>query len=83
MNKVLVNIFFPKIDKKYDVWIPLNKRIYNIIELLLKGVNELNDEIYQDEEIPILYNKLTGDYYDLNNMLQDTDIRNGTELILM
>ena len=45
MNKVLVNIFFPKIDKKYDVWIPLNKRIYNIIELLLKGVNELNDEI--------------------------------------
>ena len=83
MNKVLVKVSFPRIGKLYDVWLPLNKTIYNIISLLLKGVNELNDNIYPTDEIPILYNKKTGLNYDLNSILKDTNIRNGTELILM
>lgn len=83
MNKVLVKVFFPKIDKSYDVWIPVNKRIYTIIALISKGVNELNNGIFQPEEIPILYNKLTGEYYNLNILVKDTNIKNGTELILI
>ena len=83
MNKVLVRVFFPAIDCEYDIWIPLNKSIYNIIILLAKGINELKNGVYQPEEIPILYNKQTGDYYDLDVAVQDTDIKNGTELILI
>ena len=83
MNKVLVTIFVPLISEQYDVWLPLNKKIYNIIILLLKGINELNIQYYQMSKIPILYNKETGVYYDLNSKLQDTDIKNGTELILI
>ena len=33
MNKILVKIFFPHIDMEYNVWIPNNKRIYDIIVL--------------------------------------------------
>ena len=83
MNKVLVKVLFPKIDAQYDVWIPLNKRIYSIIASLAKGVNELNNGIYQPEEIPLLYNRLTGEHYDLNLLVSETNIRNGTELILI
>ena len=83
MNKVLVTIFVPLISEQYDVWLPLNKKIYNIIILLLKGINELNIQYYQMSKIQILYNKETGVYYDLNSKLQDTDIKNGTELILI
>lgn len=83
MNRVLVKIIFPKIDKQYDVWLPLNKKIYNIINLLIKGVNELNDGIYQTKEIPSLYNKTSGEIYDLNIKIEDTNIKNGTELILI
>lgn len=83
MNKVLVKVFFPQIDKDYDIWIPLNRRIYDIISLLSKGVNELNDGIFQPKEIPTLYNRLTGEYYDLNIIVKNTNIRNGTELIMI
>ena len=82
-NKVLVKVSLPVIEEQYEVWLPLNKRIYNIIVLIIKGVNDLREENYQSEDIPILYNKLTGNHYDLNDRIQDTDIRNGTELILI
>lgn len=83
MNKVLVKVFFPKIDKKYEVWIPLNKKIYSVISLLLKGVNEVNNDIYKSKDIPMLYNRKNGEYYDLNSLVQETNIKNGTELILI
>ena len=83
MNRVLVKIFFPKIDKQYEVWIPLNKKISTIISLLLKGLNEMNDGIYTPKDMPILYNKITGKNYDVNTFVQNTDIKNGTELILI
>ena len=30
-NKLLVRLFLPAIDKQYDIWLPINKTIYNII----------------------------------------------------
>ena len=83
MNKVLVKLYVPIIEEQYDVWLPKNKRIYNIIMLLIKGVKELTKETYKVEELPILYNRLTGAKYDLNDRVQDTDIKNGTEIILI
>ena len=83
MNRVLVKIFFPRIDKKYDVWIPLNKRVHTVINLLVKGVNELNNGIYKAKDMPILYDKTTGKNYDVNSIIKNTNIKNGTELILM
>ena len=83
MNRVLVNVFFPRIGKKYDVWIPLNKRLYKVIESLIRGVNELNDNIYKTDELPLLYDKETGKPYDLNWMVGETNIRNGIELIII
>ena len=59
------------------------RRIYDIIVLLYTGLNELNNNIYQPENIPILYNKATGNYYDINMLVKNTDITNGTELILI
>ena len=84
MNKIIVKIILPRIDKQYDVWVPINKKLYTVILLLIKGINELNDGIYKEEEnTPILYNRATGEYYDFNMTIQDTNIKNGTELILI
>lgn len=83
MNKVLVKVFFPATDEKYDVWIPLNKTIFSVISLITKGSSELNNGIYHNQNFPIMYNKFTGEYYNYNSIVQDTNIKNGTELILI
>lgn len=83
MDKVIVKIYFPIAEEIYDVWIPLNQSIYKVIVMLVKGINELNNDEYIQDSIPILYNKTTGLSYNVNDLIKNTDIRNGTELILI
>ena len=42
-NKVLVNINVPEIDKNFDVYLLINKKIGNIIIILKKLINKLNN----------------------------------------
>ncbi len=80
MSRVLISLYIPAIEKKYDVWIPLNKKVYNVIILIIKG---LKDEHYAPTNMPLLYNKITGQCYKIDAFVKDTDIRNATELILI
>ena len=83
MNKILVKVYVPMIEKIYDVWIPSHKKIYNVILLLTKLVNELNENIYQPERMPMLYDKITAEIYDINLSIKETTMRSGTEIVLL
>ena len=82
-DKVLINLFVPEIDKSYDLFIPIGKKVGNIIVLLNKSVFELSDGVYYPKVRNNLYNKDTGLKYELNSTIKDTNIRNGTKLILL
>ncbi len=83
MNKVLVKVYVPVIEEHYDIWIPLNRKIHNIIKLLIKAIYDLSDGYYRPNEIPNLYNKITAIPYDMNKNVKESNIKNGTELILL
>ena len=83
MNQILVKIYVPSLEKTYEVWIPPQKRIYNVIVLLAKAINELNDNCFRAKEMPMLYDKYTGETIDVAKLIIETEIRNGTELILI
>ena len=83
MDKVLIKLYVPMLEEIYDVWIPAHKRIYNVIFLLVKAINELNDNSYQPSKMPILYNKLTSEAYDINLTVKESTIRSGSEIILI
>mgnify|MGYP003242588401 FL=1 len=80
MSRVLVKLYVPIIEEKYDIWLPT---IYNIIISLTKAVNELSMGYYTPIKSPMLYNKLSSTPYDVNITVKESDIRNGTELILI
>ena len=83
MNKIIVKLYVPKIDKEYDVFIPTNKRISMVISLLVKAINELSNGSFLPTTMPMLYNKITAKPYDVNITIKESDIRNGSELILI
>ena len=84
MNRVLIRLYVPLLEKQYDIWVPVNKSIYYVINSFLKGINSINKINYvYDKSFPRLYNKTTADCYDFKKKVIDTDIRNGSELILM
>ena len=83
MNKVLVKLYVPMIEIQCEVWIPLNKRICNVIVLLVKSLNEFSGGYFNPTDMPILYDKLTAEAYDINLTVKETTIRNGTEIVLI
>ena len=83
MDKILVKVYVPMLEKIYDVWIPSHKRIYNVIDLLIKAVNELNDNCYKPAKMPMLYDKITAKAYDINLSVKESTMRSGTEVVLL
>ena len=82
-NKVLVNISVPELDKSYDVFLPVNKKIGNIVSLLDKMLNDLSDGIYPIAKKIVLLNLDTEEIYVPDVLLINTTIRNGTKLMLI
>lgn len=82
-NKVFVKLMVPEIDKNYEVYLPVNKKIGNIINLLTSTIAEFsNNELILSNK-NFLYNAKTGEQYTPDVLLLNTDIRNGTKLILL
>ena len=82
-NKVLVSLSVPEIDQSFDLYLPVNKKIGNIINLLNKSISELTDGEYEVSSCNSLYNVTTKQKYESDILLANTDIRNGTQLVLL
>lgn len=83
VNKILVNIKVPALEENYDFWLPINKKLYKVILLLIKVINQSSGGYYRPTTMPLLYDKITMKEYDINLTVKDNDIKNGAELILI
>lgn len=82
-NKILIELIVPEIDMKYNLYIPINKKVGNIIVLLNKAVRELSDGLYEGSDKTSLYDRKTGEKYGINTLIRQTNVRNGSSLILI
>lgn len=82
-NKVLVSLKVPELDKTFDIFLPVNKKIGNILILLNKMLNDISDGTYSTSSKFALFNMETQELYKPDVLLLNTTIRNGTKLLLI
>ena len=82
-NKVLVKVSFIELDEDFDMFLPVNELIWKLKKLMLESISDLTRNNLDKEADYILINKKNSKIYDNNQILLDTDIRNGTELLLI
>lgn len=82
-NKVLVKLYVPTLEKKYELFLPSNRKIGEICSLIAKGLTEISNGYYQITNFEHLYNRNNGSMYNEALLLKNTNIRNGTELVFM
>ena len=82
-NKILIELIVPELDESYDMYIPVTKKIGNIIELLNKALEDMTNGIFIPTNRKFLYNRSTGVRYEVNVLVKKTDIRNGTRLVFI
>lgn len=81
-NKVLIKLLLPELNDSYDLFIPVNETVYKIKTLIIKAISELNGIELNKDINYILINKDNCREYTNNELIINTDIRNGTELII-
>lgn len=81
MYKVLIKLYVPEISETYEMYIPINKTIGEISYSLCKLINNLS-KVYPIRNNKRLINRITGELYDRDITIRDSDIRNGCELII-
>ena len=82
-NKVLVSLNVPVLEQKYDVYLPVNRKIHNVIKMLKATLFDLSNGSFKVDQSYVLYNKENGMMYDMNMLVRDTDIRNGSMIIML
>lgn len=80
--RVYVIVEVPLIEKKYELLVPIDRHIHDLIGILKGNIKELSINYYSDK-VPHLYNKLTGELYNVNAIIKDTNIKMGTRLVLI
>ena len=46
-NKILIELYIPLIEKNYDLYIPINKKVGTVKKLIEEGLVELTDDAYR------------------------------------
>lgn len=82
-NKILIELDIPLIEKSYDLFIPINKKIGTIKRLIEENLVELTDKAYIIREESNFYSKSTGEIYDVNKTVRETNLQNGSKIILI
>ena len=83
MNKILITVYVPLIEAKYELYIPINKKIGTIKSLIIKSINEMSDNALNENQVLKLYNNDTGDVLPNNIYVRDSKMVNGTTLVLI
>ena len=60
-NKVIVSVNVPTLEKKYDIYFPVNRRIFNVIGMIKSSLFQLSQGSFDMERDYILYNKENGE----------------------
>ena len=82
MNKILVIVYVPLIEKEYNIYIPIVKKVGTIKNLIIKIIEENSEGAFQNDGCKNLYYKNTGERVDDKQFVKYTNIKNGTKLIL-
>lgn len=82
MNKFLVKVYVPLLDSNYDVWIPNSKRVKDIVYYISAMLKNLTDGEFEVKNYDLI-NRFNGNIYDYDLLINETDIKNSTELIIM
>ena len=80
--KVLIKLFVPEIEETYELYIPINKTIGELSVLLTQAVNSISG-VYPIKPGVEICNRRTNMYYSYGILVRETDIKNGSELVLI
>lgn len=83
MSKILVEVYVPSANLTYDVYIPIESKISEITQLISNAITDVSDNKYRQGLEITLCDFSTGKEYDKNLRVFETNMDNGSKLMLV
>lgn len=83
MDKILVEVYLPSAELTYDVYIPIESKISEIAQLISNAITDISDNKYKKGVDITLCDFLTGKEYNKNTRVFETNLENGSKLMLV
>ena len=81
MDKVLVEIYVPVLDRSFDMFIPKSSSMAQVLELIKKAVKEMSDGRFVENTA--LCHREDGTIININLSVEELEIKNGSKLMLI
>jgi len=82
MNKLLIEVYVPSIGNTFDVFIPCNAKVFELLPLITTAVTNLAGGLFAPHDVA-LCNGNTGAIYSNNMSVNDMKLKNGSRLMLI
>lgn len=83
MNKILISIYVLTIEEEYDLFIPINENMKNVLNLIQQTIAELSGGYYIVNQNAFLYNGIDGKIINNNNIVKFSGLKNGSRVLLV
>lgn len=82
-NKALVEIIVPAASQKYDVYIPLDSKMSDVVSMVASALSDLSNGRYKATNDAVLCDADTGMIFNINTEVAELGIKNGSRLMLI
>ena len=82
-NKLLVEVIVPLLEERYEMFIPINKRISVVIRLIEKALKEMTNGYYPNKDSSVIIDAESGNIFDVNITVKESKMINGSKIILI
>lgn len=83
-NKILIEVIVPLLEENFEIYIPVNKRISTVIKLIEKSLNEITNGYYPTQkENSVIIDEESGSVFDVNLIVKESKMINGSKIILI
>ena len=83
MEKVLIEVFVPVMERSFDIFVPLTSPMHEVLELIKKALREMSDGRFLTDDNTTLCYRENGTIININLSVLELEIRNGTKLMLI
>ena len=83
MQKILVEVSSPAAGKTYDMFVPDSMQIGEFATLATSLFTQLSDGTFSCSRMVAVCERKTGRVFDCNMTVKESNIKNGTQIIIL
>ena len=80
---ILVEVYVKELNRTYDVFVPTNKTIHEISNIISKSISNQSNGIYKETKNHVIYDKENRNIEDTNLTIERLSLLNGLKLTLV